>query len=192
MKKISQFDGLGAPPGGPPGGAAPPEPTYKVIHSPLDSLGKILADLDLQTYLQNNFGTDPVELAQDIWEMYGGSSNDLEKGKPGKRKENPASSDPIELDKIHDDEYNATRNSRWERLPEGVSIDEITNTDALAKTIYDGFITMKKMKAPAAPGAGPTASLSVKLLKIANTADEKKHYRVADYILEFIRDVHSL
>lgn len=193
MNKKAQFDGLGMPPpgGAPPPGGQPPAPTFKVIHSPLDSLGKILADLDFKTYLQNNFGTDSQELAMKIWEMYGGSRNDLEKGKTGRRKEEPASADPVSLDKIHDDEYNATRNSRWERLPEGVSIDEITTTGALSNAIYGGFMSLKKEKAPA-PGGGGLAATSIKLLKIAEKADSLKRYKVSDEIMDFIKNVHPL
>ena len=79
MRRISQeAGGMGAMPtaggdptggmaagmGGEAGGQQAQQSSFNVIHSPLDSLGKILADLDFKTFLQNHFGDDPVQLAK--------------------------------------------------------------------------------------------------------------------------------
>lgn len=189
--RIAQMPDMGAMPmAGPPGGApegAPAGPSFKIIHSPLDSLGKILADLDLKTFIENNFGSDPAELANKIWVMYGGSESELGAGKKGQRKEKPASEDPTEQEKIQDEEYNRTRETRWERLPEGVSIDEITTPEAIEKTLISGgFNLAKSLAKPAA------ASTVEKWEKIANKADEDGNYKFADKLLEVVRDVYSL
>jgi hypothetical protein len=198
MKKISQgmppmgMMGAGAEPGGLPGmptlpmagGAAgaeaPPQPvnTFNVIHSPLDSLGKILADVDIKSFLENNFGGDPDKLAHKIWVMYGGSENELEPGKKGARQDTPHSNDMAEQDAHQNAEYNATRNSRWKRLPAGVSIDQITNTQAISNTIAGGLMLLSKEYSKP-----PAEAVSIKeLIKIANIADNTKDYSFADYI----------
>lgn len=190
--RIAQMPDMGAMPmAGPPGGA-PPEggtapPSFKIIHSPLDSLGKILADLDLKTFIQNNFGSDTKELANKIWVMYGGNENQLGEGKKGKRIEKPASEDPTKQTEIQDEEYNRTRDTRWERLPEGVSIDEITNPDAIEKTLISGGFNLAKSLAK------PAAAAVVKNWeKIANKADEDGNYKFADKLFEIAKDVYSL
>ena len=193
--RIAQMPDMGAMPMADAGAAAPgapgeaaAQPAFKIIHSPLDGLGKILADLDIKTFLENNFGSDPKDLAKKIWVMYGGNENGLGKGKKGKRKEKPASEDPTQQEQIQDDEYNNTRKSRWERLPEGVSIDEMKITpEAIEKTlISSGFNLAKTYAKPAA------ASALNKWNKTADIADAKGDYRFADKLLAIIQDVYPL
>ena len=193
--RIAQMPDMGAMPMADAGAAAPgapgeaaAQPAFKIIHSPLDGLGKILADLDIKTFLENNFGSDPTDLAKKIWVMYGGNENGLGKGKKGKRKEKPASEDPTQQEQIQDDEYNNTRKSRWERLPEGVSIDEMKITpEAIEKTlISSGFNLAKTYAKPAA------ASALNKWNKTADIADAKGDYRFADKLLAIIQDVYPL
>lgn len=193
--RIAQMPDMGAMPmadagaGGAPGasGEGAAQPAFKIIHSPLDGLGKILADLDLKTFLENNFGSDPADLAKKIWVMYGGNEDGLGEGKKGKRKEKPESEDPTQQEKIQDDEYNETRESRWERLPEGVSIDEITTPEAIEKTLISSWFNLAKTYAkPAA------ASALNKWNKTAEMADAKGDYRFADKLLAIIQDVYPL
>jgi len=191
--RIAQMPDMGAMPMGDPGGAppggegAPAGPVFKIIHSPLDSLAKILADLDLKTFLENNFGSDPADLAQKIWVMYGGNENELSAGKKGKRLDKPASEDPAQQEKVQDEEYNRTRETRWERLPDGVSIDEITTPEAIEKTLISGGFNLAKSFAK------PAAAASVeKWLRTANRADQDGHYTFADKLIEAITDVYSL
>jgi len=193
--RIAQMPDMGAMPMADAGAAAPgapgeaaAQPAFKIIHSPLDGLGKILADLDIKTFLENNFGSDPTDLAKKIWVMYGGNENGLGKGKKGKRKEKPASEDPTQQEQIQDDEYNNTRKSRWERLPEGVSIDEMKITpEAIEKTLISSWFNLAKTYAkPAA------ASALNKWNKTADIADAKGDYRFADKLLAIIQDVYPL
>ena len=124
MKRISQIPGLDAVPAASPMGAEPgmpgaqqqPANTFQVIYSPLDSLGKILADLDFKTFLQNHFGSSPHDLAMKIWTMYGGSEDGMTPGKKGARKDTPQSDDMTAQSEAQQKEYNATRNQRWKHL----------------------------------------------------------------------------
>lgn len=196
MKRISQdlsgmMGGLetmptaGGPPGGPAGAeGAPAQPEFKVIHSPLDSLGKILADVDLKTYLQNNFGDDPDTLAHKIWLMYGGSEDEMSPGKKGARQDKPESGDMMQQQKIQDEEYNATRNSRWRRLPLGVSIEQITSTQALSNAIMGGFSDLAKSFSK------PAQAKHAKFwLKLANIADSRRQYLTADKLDAILSNV---
>lgn len=178
----------GAPPmGGSEGGeGAPPASTFKIIYSPLDSLGKILADLDFKTYVENNFGDDSTALAHKIWVMYGGPESELGRGKPGKRQDRPQSSDPAELERLNTEEYNNTRDRRWERLPLGVSIDEITNPQALQMTVEGGFNALVKQNSK------PAAAWANGWLKIAEKADSLGLYSYVDDLQVLIKDVYTL
>ena len=180
MKRLAQFSDMSAMPTA--GGETPvaPQSTFKIIYSPLDSIGKILADLDFKTFLQNNFDLDSSEIALKIWTMYGGSENDMEEGKKGKRQISPASSDMTKQSEIQEKEYNDTRNSKWERLPEGVSIDEITTTTAIEKAVTGGMAQLAKQYAKPA-----TASIK-QMIKVAELADQKQDYRIADKIQDLM------
>lgn len=187
MRKRTQAQdlGLGALPmgGAPMGGAeqAPAPPAYQVIHSPLDGLGKILADLDIKSYLQNHFGTDPETIAHDIWVMYGGSEDERHRGKPGKRNEKPLAEDK------QDDEYNNTRNKLWERLPMGVSIEQITSPEEILNAVVGGFHQL--IKGNSQP---QQASVTVdRLVKQANKSDQRNLYGLADKIDSILIDVYS-
>jgi len=170
---------------GEPGAEAPPTPTFKVIYSPLDSLGKILADLDFKTYLQNNFGTDPDESAHKVWVMYGGSENELSPGKKGRRSDKPPSADPVELEQLQTTEYNNTRDKRWERLPLGVSIEQITTPQALSQSIEGGYDALIKQYAK------PATSSVLKWIKAAEKADDLKSFYMSDQIIKLIYNVYS-
>lgn len=193
MKKIAQgLEGmdLGALPmagGGMEAPAAPPEPQYKVIYSPLDGLGKILADLDFKSYLQNHFDKSPDVIAHNIWVLYGGGANELTPGKKGKRLQNPYSDQPDEQKSQSDEEYNATRNKRWERLPSGISIDKITTPEAIKNVVIGGFEQIAKQNQQ----PGPTAAKINELIKTANVADSQKNYNLADKIDCFLLNVYS-
>ena len=178
----------GAPPmpGEPGAEGAAPATTFKIIYSPLDTLGKILADLDFKTYIENNFGDDPTALAHKIWIMYGGPTNELGHGQTGKRQDKPQTSDQAELERINTEEYNNTRERRWERLPVGVSIDEITNPQALQMAVEGGFNALVKQNSK------PAAAAAIEWLKIANKAEESGKYYYVDNLQVLIKNVYSL
>lgn len=178
MLKISQapdFSTLPTAGGGAPEGGAPAS-TFNIIYSPLDSLGKILADLDFKAFLENHFGSDSEDLARKIWIMYGGSEDDLKPGKKGLRKDKPTSADTNQQSQSQQEEYNSTRNTRWKRLPMGVSIDEITDLESINKAIIGGWATLAK------ESAKPASASVIALIKIANSADSNCQYKIADKI----------
>lgn len=193
MKRLSQSPGLdtlptasgGGASGGEGGENATQQSTYNVIYSPLDSLGKILADLDFKTFLENNFGDDPETLAHKIWVMYGGSENELRPGKKGARQDKPQSSDITQQSAAQEQEYNATRNKRWRRLPVGVSIDEITNTQAIKRAIVGGFAALAK------GFVKPASASKLQIIKIADIADEKGYFSYADKLDNILRHVYT-
>ncbi len=186
--------GLGALPMADPaggamgGGEAPAAPVnqFKVIYSPLDGIGKILADLDLKSYLQNNFDKTPEEIAHNIWVMYGGGINELTSGKKGKRIINPYSDDPNVQQQQSEKEYNNTRARRWERLPSGVSIDEITTPQAIRNAVINGFHQLSRQNSKPAQAN----SLS-EFIKAANAADEEHKFFVADKLDYVLLNVYS-
>lgn len=171
---------MGALPGAP---GAPAAPSFKPIYSPLDSLAKILADLDFKTYIENNFGTDPDELAHKIWVMYGGPEDELGKGKEGARLDSPSSSDITQQSQEKEDEYNRTRNSRWLRLPLGVSIDQITNTQAISMAVTGGFASV----AAAAKKPPAQAKFLMNLVRAAEKADQNSNFLLADKIEKYVK-----
>jgi len=184
--RLAQIPGMPAMPSADPAAAAgegaPAGPAFKIIYSPLDSLTKILADLDFKTFLENNFGTDSDELAHKIWVMYGGSEDELEPGKKGERKDSPSSDDVTQQTQAQEEEYNRTRKSRWERLPEGVSIEEITDPQTIASTITSGFAMLAKMNSKPAQ-----ANSIANLIRIAEIAESNKNFTFADRIDSYLK-----
>lgn len=169
--------------GAPGGEQAPAAPAFKIIYSPLDSLAKILADLDFKSFLENNFGTEAGELAEKIWVMYGGNENDLEETKKGRRQDKPSSDDMMQQQEAQEDEYNRTRKTRWERLPEGVGIDDITTTEAIEQAIIGGY------KALTAPQQKPASA--ERWLKMASVADDKGDFYYSDKLMNLINYVYT-
>lgn len=159
-----------------------PEPVRKIIYSPLDGVGKILSDVDLKSTLSNEFTDDPKTIAMKIWTMYGGNPDGLTANKTGKRKEAPYSSDMMQQTAAQEDEYNRTRDKRWERLPEGKTIADITNAGDLERVIEGSFNLMTQQFAPKAQ----TSSSLVKLIKVAENADNSGDYKLSDKIYKLI------
>jgi hypothetical protein len=172
---------MGGPGGPPPGGAAPPINTP--ISTPLDSLAKILHDDSLTTDMKNHYDKSPEHTALRIWMDYGGSPDgrtSIHKGeRTGEQIQDP------------EKEIGATKDRKWERLPAGVGIDEITSTEAIADTIQDGYFDLSiQQHKQQAGGGGPMAS-ALKWLKLADKQDEIKDYKTADEILALISHVYS-
>ena len=166
---------MGGMPSGPGGGAPPiPPPPPAPISGPLDSLAKILSDDSLTTDMKNHFDKSPETTALRIWVDYGGSQDGRSSIHKGKRGDQP-SPNP-------DQEIQATKDRKWERLPMGVGIDEITSTDAIATTIQDGFfdLSIQGRKQQSEQG-GPTAK-AIYWIKISQKTDEQRKFRLADEI----------
>lgn len=159
------------PPMGPPAGGAPPENTQPrpIISGPLKSIGEILYDFNIEKYIALHPDKESAEIANDVWEAYGGESGGASKrNKTGKRKEEDAQNPP----EVSQKEIEDTEDSKWERLLLGQDISDITSLDeitGLMKSLEYGMI--KKFKAaPAAPPGGgmpPLASVNDRMEKTA-------------------------
>ena len=118
--------------------------------------------------------------------MYGGSEDEMAPGKKGERSDKPLSNDPMQLQQLQDEEYNNTRDTLWERLPVGKSIDDITTPQAILDAVIGGFSSLSKSFAkPATPAS------TKNWIKVANNADLCKLYKLADEIDYLISNVYT-
>ena len=143
----------GAPMGMPPMPAGAPPPTGPPpIAGPLDSIGEIVYDSNLDKYIAENSNEDDQELALSIWTDYGGNPDGTAAPeKKGRRTEDDASR-PIEavMQEIKD-----TSDRKWERLEEGKTIDTITSFEELVSIMKSMiFGTVKRYSTPPAPPPG--------------------------------------
>jgi len=141
---------MGAPLGDAPGGAPPPERPQ--ISGPLASVGEILYDFNAEEYIVLHPNKDEESIAQDIWEAYGGNPDgSVDKNKTGERKEKDAQNPP----EVAQKEREETEEKKWERLPVGKIISDITAFEELIGLIKSlTYGTIKKYKAPSAPVGG--------------------------------------
>ena len=100
------------------------------------------------------------------------------------RQDTPNSNDPVQQDNYQNQEYNNTRDKRWERLPQGVSIDQITTPEAILKSITGGFASLAKANSK------PAAASILKWSKYANQADDLGDFKYADKLDYIIRCLH--
>lgn len=194
FKKIAQAAPPLAPPMDPMGGmgmgpatmpmAAPgaPPTSREEIGSPLDSLGKILYDVDITTLLLSRLGDETDDTALFVWLMYGGDEHGgVMKDRIGKRdkKKNVTK----ELEKAEQDR---TEDSRWERLPLGKKLTDITSLDEMTAEIQGiaASAVKNEIKAQGAPAGGgmPMAVRHNNMIKIARKLDKIGFYRSADLI----------
>jgi hypothetical protein len=185
---------MGMPPlGGPPMGGmptmpaaapgAPTDPEREEIGSPLDTLGKILYDVDAPTLIMQMAGTDSEDIASHIWELYGGNNKGgVDKSKIGAR-EPKSDVDP----KVEKAEQKATEESRWLRLPKGKRINEITTLEEL-NSVIKGLVLntvkneSKKGQAPGGMPGMPMANAAYELIRLAQDLDRDKLYSASDQI----------
>lgn len=181
--------GLGAPmPPMPPLPGMPPPPgggtsnsNQKAIREPLSNLGLILADAEIEKMLMEEMQFNEREIANKIWIMYGGNEDGgVDDGHTGKRK------DDIE---ITDEEINATKDKRWQRLPFGqdlndleIELDDVANA---VKFLSFGFAKNKSKEQGGGAGGGmPMASLKLEnMVKLARNLDFYGMYNVADRVM---------
>lgn len=177
--------GLGSPPPATP--TAMPGESKKVIKQPLDNLGLILADADIEKMLMEYLGSDEREIANEIWEMYGGADDsDVKPGLVGKR---------IANEEASEDEIKSTQDTRWERLPKGktlltlnppVTLDKVHNA---VRYLSFGFAKNKsKEQGAGGPGGGGgmpgLASHNYRnMVKIAKILDENGLHSISDRLM---------
>lgn len=140
--------------GMPPMGGPPPEDAggKPPISGPLDSIGKILYDYDVEKEIASNPNRSEEELATAIWTEYGGSEDGgVIEGQIGTRDDSDEEKDPEQAKQDNLD----TDDRKWVRLPRGKNISDITSIEELRGMMKDlVYGTIKKFKAPAAPPGG--------------------------------------
>ncbi len=176
----------GAPPPMPTAPTAMPGPTEKIIKQPLTNLGLILADAKIEQMLMEYLGSDELEIANEVWEMYGGNEDgSVDEAKTGKRLEDKEASD---------DEIDNTKNTRWQRLPQNktllslnppVTLDKMHNA---IKYLSFGFAKNKsKEQGAGGPGGGGMPGLAShnyrNMVKIAKILDDLGYYNITDRLM---------
>ncbi len=176
----------GAPPPMPTAPTAMPGPTEKIIKQPLTNLGLILADAKIEQMLMEYLGSDELEIANEVWEMYGGNEDgSVDEAKSGKRLEDKEASD---------DEIDNTKNTRWQRLPQNktllslnppVTLDKMHNA---IKYLSFGFAKNKsKEQGAGGPGGGGMPGLAShnyrNMVKIAKILDDLGYYNITDRLM---------
>jgi len=176
----------GAPPPMPTAPTAMSGPTEKIIKQPLTNLGLILADAKIEQMLMEYLGSDELEIANEVWEMYGGNEDgSVDETKTGKRLEDKEASD---------DEIDNTKNTRWQRLPQNktlmtlnppVTLDKMHNA---IKYLSFGFAKNKsKEQGAGGPGGGGMPGLAShnyrNMVKIAKILDDLGYYNMTDRLM---------
>lgn len=173
---------MGGPPTMPMAAPGAPPTSREEIGSPLDSLGKILYDVDITTLLLSRLGDEAEDTALFVWLMYGGDEHGGAMkdrvGKRVKKKDVTKEQEKAEQDRTED--------SRWERLPAGKKITDITSLDEMTAEVQGvAFSAVKnEIKAQGAPAGGgmPMAVRHNNMVKIARKLDKIGFYRSADLI----------
>jgi hypothetical protein len=174
--------GMGGPPAMPMAAPGAPTTSREEIGSPLDSLGKILYDVDITTLLLSKIGDSADDTALYVWLMYGGNEHGgAIRDRIGKRtKKKDVTKEQEEA------EQERTEDSRWERLSAGKKITEITSLDEMTEEVKGiaASAVKNEIKAQGAPAGGgmPMAVRHNNMVKIARKLDKIGFYRSADTI----------
>lgn len=177
-------------PGMPPPPGAPPSGPRQELVGPLDSVSKILYDYDIGTVVDGNAARDAEELALEVWKAYGGTElgDDVE-SKTGNRTPESAKAKPEKQEA----ERKATEDSRWQRLPHGKTIEDITTLDELSEILSGLVFGSVKAKSPAAAPPGgmppPMANTVALMRRYSSMADSIGAYDVADEIDSLIASI---
>ena len=180
---------LGGPPpagGAPAGGSAPAPTSMGPKPFPLENIGMILQDAEVQKLLSEKFSntehidtTGEEEIANEIWMQYGGGiKGGVVPGRVGERE------DKKEVD---ESEIEQTDETRWKRLPKGETLQSLgitlQNVVDAVKSISFGM-SKEKIKGPAGGGGGPLgASSKNKIIRIAKHLDLLGFYHLADKLM---------
>lgn len=145
------------------------------ISEPIDSVGDLLYDGDIDQIIASHPEADDEELAQIVWKEYGGNPDgSADPSKTGRRTETD-NEDPQQASS----ETAETKNKKWERLPQGKTVADITTLDELVDLMSSlTFGVVKKYTQPEGGGGmgggmgGMLAETkSAKLIKLANHLD---------------------
>jgi len=127
--------GMGGPPAMPMAAPGAPPTSREEIGSPLDSLGKILYDVDITTLLLSRIGDSSEDTSLYVWLMYGGDEHGGSmKDRVGKR----AKKKDVKKEQ-EEAEQERTEDSRWERLPAGKKITDQYISNSIKIKIFAIF-----------------------------------------------------
>lgn len=180
MPDLGMPPGLGAPPAVPAAAPGAPSSDREEIGSPLDTLGKILYDVDVTTFVMDHMDKEPAEIALAIWELYGGDKmGGVMKERKGER---------VEKKDVKPEEEKAeqkrTEKTRWKRLPEGQTIADITSLEEMASILKGLTLNLvgneKKKGAGGGPGGMPSMAASKMQVRLARLLDAEGSWRAAD------------
>jgi hypothetical protein len=157
-----------APMGGAPPGPPPPPPGKEPLLGPLKGVGDVLKDAGIEELVASNPDADDERLAIKVWTQYGGKPDGkVDPRKVGQRK----TGQPPEMADV---ELQETEDKRWERLPKGRTIGDITSLGEMAEMMRSIiFGAVKKLKTPPAPPGGapgmppPMAATNVDMMRLA-------------------------
>jgi hypothetical protein len=125
-------------------------PPRQEIAAPLDSIGKILYDADVNNMIENNPDMDAKEIARKVWLEYGGDETGTHAVKVGARSKEAENLAPDQAKK----DYDATEDRKWERLPEGKKITDFVKNLGELTQMMEGTV-VGYVKNQAKQNAGP-------------------------------------
>jgi hypothetical protein len=186
MGAMPPMPGMPAPAGG--AGGATDTTTAQGVPYPLENLGMILKDAELQKKLSeilsssSNIGsTSEEEIANVIFQMYGGNKlSGIDSWKKGER---------LPDKEVDEKEIEATRKTRWKRLPAGKTLDTLEipvtldNIMQAVKAISFGISKAKSKEAPAGGGGAMASQHYKNMVRISTLLDELGFYRLADRVM---------
>ena len=168
--------------GMPMGGPMPMGGEETIIKGPIESVGAILHDFDIENYIARNPEKDESEIAAEIWEAYGGDwDGSVPRDKKGRRTEEDNQRTIEEVKQ----ERSENEDKKWERLKDGLDIGEITSLEelvGLVKSLIYGTIQKYKNKPEEGAGGGmgglPFASKDNRMQKEAIKASIVSEYKL--------------
>jgi hypothetical protein len=186
MGAMPPMPGMPAPAGG--AGGPTDNTTAQGVPYPLENLGMILKDAELQKKLSeilsssSNVGsTSEEEIANVIFQMYGGNKlGGIDDWKKGER---------VPDKQTDDQEIENTRKTRWKRLPAGKTLNTLEipvtldNIMQAVKAISFGISKAKSKEAPAGGGGAMASQHYKNMVRISSLLDKLGFYRLADRVM---------
>lgn len=168
--------------------SAPAMGDRQEILGPIKSLTQIFYDMDIANFIENNIQFDSDDITRLVWAEYGGGKDGKkDNSKLGKRIDQNTDNSPEEAK----NERDSTKNSKWERLEKGKSIEDIVSYSDLGKVVSGLMygVTMKMIAQGAAPpggGSAPMMASNKARIIIAKNLDREYLFRESDTIINEI------
>ena len=119
----------------------------------LSGVGEVLTDFEIMDYLATHGTVGDQDVAAAVWEKYGGNPDgSVDRTKVGRRREDQQVSP-----QMAESEMQRTEDRRWERLPAGKTIGDVTSLaelSGLVKSFEFGLLQQHKAAQAPPPGGG--------------------------------------